>query len=128
MTLNEVIETIRTWIKTTDDEYDIEEQGKVYGMMDCLELIKQIEPEQKWIPVSDGMPKETNYYLIQHTRRICNDKMAVAFYSVEEAHVDPNYTWEFVTNSDVQEVIAWMPLPALYEPQESEEVYAESIN
>lgn len=115
MTLNEVIETIRTWIQTTDDEYDIEEQGKVYGMMDCLELIKQIEPEQKWIPVSEGMPKETNYYLIQHTRRICNDEMTVAFYSVEEAHVDPNYTWEFVTNSDVQEVIAWMPLPALYE-------------
>lgn len=43
MTKNEVIETIRTWIKTTDDEYDIEEQGRVYGMMDCLELVKQID-------------------------------------------------------------------------------------
>lgn len=52
MTRNEVIETIRTWIHTADDEYDIEEQGRVYGLMEALELIKQIEPEQKighWI-------------------------------------------------------------------------------
>lgn len=47
MTKNEVIETIRTWIKTTDDEYDIEERGRVYGMMDCLELVKQIDDLDK---------------------------------------------------------------------------------
>lgn len=47
MTKNEVVETIRTWIKNADDEYDIEEQGRVCGLMDALELIKQIEPEQK---------------------------------------------------------------------------------
>lgn len=88
----------------------------------CLESIEELMAEgeiydieySKWIPVSEGMPKVTDYYLIQHTRKHCNDEMAVAFYSVEEAHVDPNYTWEFVTHSDVQEVIAWMPLPDLY--------------
>lgn len=86
-------------------------------LAEWLKELKQLRDQTKWIPVSEDMPKVTDYYLIQHTRKYCNDEMAVAFYSVEEAHVDPNYTWEFVTHSDVQEVIAWMPLPKKYEPQ-----------
>lgn len=47
MTKNEVVETIRTWIQTIDDEYDIEEQGRVYGLMEALELVKQIDDLDK---------------------------------------------------------------------------------
>jgi hypothetical protein len=88
--------------------------------------IGKAENPNKWIPVSERMPEKTDFYLIQHTRKYCPDEMAVAFYSAQEANADPNYTWEFETIADVQEVIAWMPLPEPYKASptgaESEEV------
>ena len=69
-----------------------------------------------WIPCSpETMPKKTNYYLVQYTRKYCRNEMAVAFYSVEEARCDDDYTWEIEIFSDIKEVIAWMPLPKPYE-------------
>ena len=111
MTKNEVIETIRTWIQTIDDEYDIEEQGRVYGLMEALELIKQIEPEQKWIPVSERLPDIHNYsenYFVTLKRGGVN----IAMFT----ECDGKHWWTY------DDVIAWMPLPQPYEPQESEEV------
>ena len=75
------------------------------------------EPERKtgkWIPCSERLPEHTDFYLIQHTRKYCADEMAVAFYSVEEHEIDPDDCWEFSSVGDVQEVIAWMPLPEPY--------------
>ena len=71
----------------------------------------------RWIPCSERMPEVTGYYLIQYSRRICSDEMAVAFYSVEEAEIDENYTWEFKPFADCKEVIAWMPLPQPYKAE-----------
>lgn len=85
---------------------------------ECIEYLKTLPKENKWIPCSERMPKVTDYYLIQHTRQICHDEMAVAFYSVEEARCDKDYDWEFETMSDVQEVIAWQPLPEEYRKAE----------
>lgn len=59
--------------------------------------------------------------MIQYSREVCPDEMAVAFYSVEEAEVDSNYTWEFKPIADCKEVIAWQPLPELYEERSSGE-------
>ena len=113
MTKNEVIETIRTWIQTIDDEYDIEEQGRVYGLMEALELIKQIEPEQKWIPVSERLPEEGESVL---TQAMFKDDMKMCVSS----RIDWNY-WTGWGTRNIN-IIAWMPLPEPYEPQESEEV------
>lgn len=68
-------------------------------------------PQTRWISVSEKLPEKTDYYLIQYSREVCPDEMAVAFYSVEEAEVDSNYTWEFKPIADCKEVIAWRPLP-----------------
>ena len=75
------------------------------------------QPEQRWTPCNERMPETTDYYLIQHSRHICQDEMAVAFYSVEEAELDKNYTWEFKPFADLKEVIAWMPLPEPYKEE-----------
>lgn len=75
------------------------------------------QPEQRWISCNERMPETTGYYLIQYSRRICQDEMAVAFYSVEEAELDKNYTWEFKPFADLKEVIAWMPLPKPYKEE-----------
>ena len=72
---------------------------------------------QRWIPVSERLPEKTDYYLIQYSREVCPDEMAVAFYSVEEAEVDSNYTWEFKPIADCKDVIAWQPLPQPYKAE-----------
>lgn len=84
--------------------------------VDAVENMPPITPQQtKFIPVSERMPQKTDYYLIQYSREVCPDEMAVAFYSVEEAEIDSNYTWEFKPIADCKEVIAWQPLPESYE-------------
>lgn len=44
MTLAEVIDTLQTWIRNADDEYDREEMGRVAGLKEALHEIKRIEP------------------------------------------------------------------------------------
>lgn len=81
-------------------------------------IMDLLEKTPIWTPVSEGMPKKTDYYLIQYSRKICPDEMAVAFYDVEEKESDPNYSWEFKPNcGEYKEVIAWMPLLGKYKPK-----------
>lgn len=44
MTLSDVIDTLQTWIRNADDEYDREEMGRVAGLKEALHEIKKIEP------------------------------------------------------------------------------------
>ena len=41
MTLAEVIDTLQTWIRNADDEYDREEMGRVAGLKEALHEIKK---------------------------------------------------------------------------------------
>lgn len=77
-----------------------------------------LEKTPIWTPVGEGMPKVTDYYLIQYSRECCGDEMAVAYYSVEEKESDPDYTWEFHPQcGEYKKVIAWMPLPEKCKPE-----------
>lgn len=81
-------------------------------------IMDWLEKEPRWTPVNEGMPKVTDYYLIQCSREVCADEMAVAYYSVEEKESDPDYTWEFKPIcGEYKKVIAWMPLPRKYKPE-----------
>ena len=55
--INEVIDTLQTWIKTTDDEYDREEAGRVCGLRQALNEIMKIkvkeQPHGHWISFTD---------------------------------------------------------------------------
>lgn len=119
------IEDIKAEIKA--EWKDIDDVCIQNGLSIALRIIDRhiskvgtLMPLPEWILCSERMPQVTGYYLIQHTRAICADEMAVAFYSVEEAEVDSNYTWEFKTIADVKEVIAWMPLPEPYKAEGSD--------
>jgi hypothetical protein len=73
-----------------------------------------LEQEPRWIPVSERYPKiedEYKYFLVTDSK----GKVSVQefFISLDE---DPQPYF-----SGMVDVIAWMPLPKPYEPQESED-------
>ena len=68
----------------------------------------------KWIPVSERLPEDNKQVLIQYRTRYRDD---VNLFDVT-SRADYNY-WQGIGREI--DVIAWMPLPEPYEPQESEE-------
>ena len=69
--------------------------------------IPPVNPQElktRWIPVSERLPEERGYYLTTTMyHAVCFDY------------------WGGECFDRTEEIIAWMPLPAPYEPQESEE-------
>lgn len=77
---------------------------------DCLPPVKPQEP--KWIPCSERLPEEGKDVLACFYTGEGNYKMMVSRRS------DYNY-WSGVGRT--ADMVAWMPLPAPYKPQESED-------
>ena len=75
--------------------------GNCSNNCNVIEAI-QVLQEPKWIPVSEGLPKDDGLYLI---------------YTEEQPFVCPFENNEFF----IDDVLAWMQLPKPYEPQESED-------
>ena len=69
-----------------------------------------------WIPVSERLPEKNGSYLIQVDSS--DGTATITFMMVD--HYNENGTWLHCDNK-IRKVIAWMPLPTPYEPQESEE-------
>ena len=80
---------------------------------EALEMaIKALEQEPEWIPVSERLP-EKNVEVLATTEWDC----------ITIGEMFSSNDWfihEGATNADIDDIKAWMPLPAPYEPQESE--------
>lgn len=83
--------------------------------------LSSVQPKIKtghWIPVSERLPEKTGWYLV--TFNVCDNKKAVcelSYRKPENYWTDKNISRKILDNS---EVLAWMPLPEPYKPQESE--------
>lgn len=119
----EIEEELKIFLEGTslDDveilEDKMKENAELRNVVEANRMAIQALEQTRWIPCSERMPEVSDHYLIQYSRHICRDEMAVAFYSVEEAELDKNYTWEFKPFGDCKEVIAWMPLPTPYKAE-----------
>ena len=72
-----------------------------------IHALPSVTSELKWIPVSKRLPESNGYYLVtEKDGRIC-------IYVFRKEGNSEEY-WK-------RYVVAWMPLPAPYEPQESED-------
>lgn len=71
-----------------------------------------IEPESKWIPCSERLPSDSDYYLVTDAY---GDMSAIWF-----AH-EKDYYGESEWRETEDEILAWMPLPAAYKPEEESE-------
>ena len=86
-----------------------------------LETIKSLpstQPEQRWIPVSDGLPKEHDFYQVT----IKNNDYFNEYY-VEQLFYRGTWKWISLDAEEMElpsnfEVLAWQPLPELYKGEE----------
>ena len=94
---------------------EIEPVSKEF-LKDCAETAKRYKRNiDGWIPVEDGLPERTDYYLVQLSRKLPNEDYSdrvVVLYNGEEK--------EFMCYEKL--IIAWQPLPERYKPAESKSV------
>lgn len=83
----------------------------------ALESVPSAQPEQRWIPCSERMPKKNGFYL-------CTTKDCITI--LEFIGGNPHYHEEPSFVSDVlgkcnSYVVAWMPLPEPYAGRRTDE-------
>ena len=104
MTLKDTIETLETWIMNADDEYDMEEHGRVLGMKNALHLIRKIQPE----PCDDCISRKTatdRFDLVQQ------DDLSMSYDDIAEflSKLPPVYpkpkigTWKYILRDSENE-------------------------
>ena len=77
----------------------------------CIKQEPSVQPINRWIPVSEKLPENRN----QEVLISLEWGIDIGKYSDGEWHS------EWINHYDDGNVLAWMPLPKPYEPQESED-------
>ena len=106
MTREEAIETINELWTTGTGNCPKGEFNEL-----CEIIIKALEQEPRWIPVSERLPEETGTYLVTLEYKEHGTGITTLWFH-------GSFGWDLRV-ADV--VVAWMPLPKPYEPKESEE-------
>ena len=87
-----------------------------------IETLSEVNPEPHWIPVDERLP-ENGRQVLAYARSV---HYALAKYD-EMREADGSYKKQWVTFDawkpfyTVKDVIAWMPLPEPYQPEEESE-------
>lgn len=83
---------------------------------DMMAILKNAEPERKWIPCSERLPAEGEQVLLTNFFR----KMDIGWLVKTE---DEGYLWEITGSwyNAFNDWIAWMPLPEPYKEERKEE-------
>lgn len=93
------------WVN--DDGYEVEDSDELREIWtDLVNGVPSAEPEHRWIPVTDRLPKENGDYLVTGRHGAVNKR------KYEDGRWYGNWA-----------VIAWMPLPEPWKGEEDAEVY-----
>lgn len=106
-----VLEKILKEIKDLKEKQNSSNQDYATGYFSALStvegIISGVKEDDGWIPVEEGFPEETGYYLAQLSRKLPNedysDRVVVLFNGEEK---------EFMCYAKL--IIAWQPLPEQY--------------
>lgn len=110
-----VLEKILEEIKDLKEKQNSSNQDYATGYFSALStvegIISGVKENNGWIPVEEGLPEETGYYLAQLSRKLPNedysDRVVVLFNGEEK---------EFMCYANL--IIAWHTLPEGYKPEE----------
>ena len=97
----------------------IDRQDVLDAVNDCGICIQKIldipsaEPERKWIPVTEALPKVRTDVLLAFEKN-----MAVGFYSHDCWNVNTGNGFYTGVFTDEDKPIAWMPLPEAWRGEE----------
>ena len=88
------------------DDYD--ERVKIW--MERFSGIPSAEPERRWIPVTERLPKKENksYWVCTDTKYQCECRWTNNIYGIGESN---DWGWKIFDIPQYTKVIAWMPLP-----------------
>lgn len=77
---------------------------------DILNNIPSAEPERRWIPVTERLPKKENksYWVFTDTKYQCECRWTNNIYGIGESN---DWGWKIFDIPQYTKVIAWMPLP-----------------
>ena len=90
-----------------DTDWDLGCQNEWEWDTEILRTLPSAEPEQKWIPVTEALPKMKEVVLIT------NSKGHVRCGKYQGIFDNKNYRWWW-KHKTLEEVLAWMPLPEPY--------------
>lgn len=111
-----VLEKILKEIKDLKEKQNSSNQDYATGYFSALStvegIISGVKEDDGWIPVEEGFPEETGYYLAQLSRKLPNedysDRVVVLFNGEEK---------EFMCYANL--IIAWHTLPEWYKGGDS---------
>lgn len=104
-----VIETI--FIQGSAEKLEID-FAKLLLLQRAIKALPSVIPQEtRWIPCSENLPKKDGEY---YTTIYDNDNVSDKYLDIGEFE---DGEWQY---KDSIKVLAWMPLPKVYEPKESE--------
>ena len=116
------------YIKEQINPYGKPFTGTVYEFgLKIMDYIENMEKVGEWIPCSERLPEmhredmeaEGEYYMISNPVIVTDgQQIYIAEY---EADMDYRYGWHSLDGEDYDNIIAWMPLPKPYRPEEESE-------
>lgn len=107
MTRDEFMEMVYNELHSDGDNY------RANRIIDAADEYAETEKESDWIPVSERLP-EKNVEVLATT-----EWGAVTISEMYSAN--DWFIHEGTTNAETDDIVAWMPLPKPYKPQESED-------
>ena len=119
---------IYNYIKEQINPYGKPFTGTVYEFgLKIMDYIENMEKVGEWIPCSERLPEmhredmeaEGEYYMISNPV-IVTDGQQIYIAEYEE-DMDYRYGWHSFDGEDYDNIIAWMPLPKPYRPEEESE-------
>ena len=93
-------------------DYALNQKDKSVTPNDIMRF-PSAQPERRWIPCSERLPKESGRYLVTNTQWGAYHVDWNIYYVNVEGHCD-GWLWE-------QGCIAWMPFPEPYREERTEE-------
>jgi hypothetical protein len=103
------IESLDYYLQNHTNDYSEESHT---AMMMAIDALSNSEKPDKWIPVSEKLP-EKNVEVLATTE--WGAVTIAEMYSANDWFIH-----EGTTNAEADEIVAWMPLPKPFKPQESE--------